>query len=144
MHKASAPRPRTTILHHTLPNPNCTGSQWTRETAVLGEKFRERVPFMRVSVCVCVCLLLQDLVQSRSRGGRGIVEDMCYERRRAKACESAIVSWVFQIKREKFRLLKRSRHRPLQENQRGSRLGSLYYDNITTLTTCPRRSRGCG
>ncbi len=39
--------------------------------------------------------------------------------------------------------IKRSRHRPLQEqnNQRGSRLGSLYYDNITTLTTCPRRSR---
>ena len=48
--------------------------------------------------------------------------------------------------RAKFRLLKRSRHRPLQEqnNQRGSRLGSLYYDNITTLITCPRRSRGCG
>ena len=31
-----------------------------------------------------------------------------------------------------------------QNNQRGSRLGSLYYDNITTRTTCPRRSRGCG
>jgi hypothetical protein len=48
--------------------------------------------------------------------------------------------------RGKFRLLKRSCHRPLQEqiNQRRSRLGSLYYDNITTLTTCPRRSRGCG
>jgi hypothetical protein len=33
------------------------------------------------NVCMCVCLLLQDLLQSRSRGGRGIVEDMCYERR---------------------------------------------------------------
>ena len=35
--------------------------------------------------CVCV-LLLQDLVQSCSRGGRRRVEDMCYERRRAEAC----------------------------------------------------------
>jgi len=36
---------------------------------------------------VCVCdLLLQDLLQSCSRGGRRRVEDMCYERRRAEAC----------------------------------------------------------
>ena len=28
-----------------------------------------------------LCLLLQYLVQSCSRGGSGIVEDMCYERR---------------------------------------------------------------
>ena len=35
--------------------------------------------------CVCV-LLLQDLLQSCSRGGRRRVEDMCYERRRAEAC----------------------------------------------------------
>jgi hypothetical protein len=35
----------------------------------------------------CVCfLLLQDLLQSCSRGGRRRVEDMCYERRRAEAC----------------------------------------------------------
>ena len=34
---------------------------------------------------VCVCLLLQDLVQSCLRGEGGIVEDMCYERRRAEA-----------------------------------------------------------
>ncbi len=34
---------------------------------------------------VCVCLLLQDLVQSCLRGGEGILEDMCYERRRAEA-----------------------------------------------------------
>jgi hypothetical protein len=33
-----------------------------------------------------VCLLLQYLIQSCSRGERGIVEDMCYERRQAKAC----------------------------------------------------------
>ena len=32
---------------------------------------------------VCVCLLLEDLLQSCSRGGREIVEDMCYESRRA-------------------------------------------------------------
>jgi hypothetical protein len=34
---------------------------------------------------VCV-LLLQDLLQNCSRGGRRRVEDMCYERRRAEAC----------------------------------------------------------
>jgi hypothetical protein len=34
----------------------------------------------------CVCLLLQYLLQSCSRGRRGIVEDMCYDRRRAEAC----------------------------------------------------------
>jgi len=36
-----------------------------------------------VQVCV---LLLQNLLQSCSRGGQRIVEDMCYERRRAEAC----------------------------------------------------------
>ena len=36
-------------------------------------------------LCVCV-LLLQDLLQSCSRGGGRRVEDMCYERRRAEAC----------------------------------------------------------
>jgi hypothetical protein len=35
------------------------------------------------SVCF---LLLQDLLQNCSRGGRRRVEDMCYERRRAEAC----------------------------------------------------------
>ena len=33
---------------------------------------------------MCVCLLLQDLVQSCLRGEGGILEDMCYERRRAE------------------------------------------------------------
>jgi hypothetical protein len=32
------------------------------------------------------CLLLQGLLQSCTRGVRRIVEDMCYERRRAEAC----------------------------------------------------------
>jgi hypothetical protein len=35
---------------------------------------------------VCVCLLLQYLIQSCARGGRRIVEEMCYEIRRAEAC----------------------------------------------------------
>jgi len=35
---------------------------------------------------VCICLLLQDLLQRCSRGGRRRVEDMDYERRRAEAC----------------------------------------------------------
>jgi hypothetical protein len=34
----------------------------------------------------CVCLLLQYLIQRCARGGRRIVEDMCYEIRRAEAC----------------------------------------------------------
>jgi hypothetical protein len=34
----------------------------------------------------CVCLLLQYLLQRCSRGGRGIVEDMCHKRRRTEAC----------------------------------------------------------
>ena len=45
------------------------------------EMYRNPVMFE----CVCV-LLLQDLLQSCSRGGRKRVEDMCYERRRAEAC----------------------------------------------------------
>jgi hypothetical protein len=32
------------------------------------------------------CLFLQYLLQSCFRGGRGIVEDVCYEIRRAEAC----------------------------------------------------------
>jgi hypothetical protein len=37
-------------------------------------------------VCVYLSLLLQYLIQSCARGGRRIVEDMCYEIRRAEAC----------------------------------------------------------
>ncbi len=36
-----------------------------------------------------MCLLLQDLLQSCARGGRRMVEDMCYETRRAEACVEA-------------------------------------------------------
>jgi hypothetical protein len=35
---------------------------------------------------MCVCLLLQYLIQSCARGGRRIVEDMCYEIRQSEAC----------------------------------------------------------
>jgi hypothetical protein len=35
---------------------------------------------------VCVFFLLQYLLERCSRGGSGIVEDMCYKRRRAEAC----------------------------------------------------------
>jgi hypothetical protein len=34
----------------------------------------------------CVCLILQYIKQSCLRGGKGIVKDMCYERRRAETC----------------------------------------------------------
>jgi hypothetical protein len=37
------------------------------------------------------CLSLQYLLQSCSRGERGIVEDMCYEIRRAEACVDYVV-----------------------------------------------------
>jgi hypothetical protein len=46
------------------------------------------------TVCVCVCLLLQDLVQSCLHGGRGIWEDMCYERRRAEACVGLVQNFL--------------------------------------------------
>jgi hypothetical protein len=39
-----------------------------------------------VGLGVWVCLLMQYLLQSCSRGGRGMLEDMCYEGRRAEAC----------------------------------------------------------
>ena len=39
---------------------------------------------MNIKLLTC-CLLLQYALQSRSRGESGIVEDMCYEIRRAKA-----------------------------------------------------------
>jgi hypothetical protein len=40
----------------------------------------------------CVYLLLQYLIQICSRGGRRIVEDMCYEIRRAEACVRPV--WI--------------------------------------------------
>ena len=48
---------------------------------------------------------------------------------------------LFQCRGFLFHLLKGYATGPYNNSQRGSRLGSLYYDTITTLTTCPRRSR---
>jgi hypothetical protein len=65
----------------------CVKGGWREE-----ERVKERVrsvnpiPNPNPEQGVCVCLLLQDLVQSCLRGGGGIWEDMCYERRRAEAC----------------------------------------------------------
>ena len=43
--------------------------------------------FVIVCVCVCVCVLLTAVPMIKLfTWGRGIVEDMCYERRRAEAC----------------------------------------------------------
>ena len=44
-----------------------------------------RSALLRCRYDTCVCLLLQYLIQSCARGGRRIVEDMCYEIRRAEA-----------------------------------------------------------
>jgi hypothetical protein len=53
------------------------------ETADFVGAKRRREVSVRCYKCVCVCLLLQYLIQSCARGGRRIVEDMCYEIRRA-------------------------------------------------------------
>ena len=44
-----------------------------------------RAPWLHHGELMCVCLLLQYLLQSCSSGGRGKVDDMCCERRRAEA-----------------------------------------------------------
>jgi hypothetical protein len=63
---------------------------WTSLPVTHRREVREEASELCVCVfitCVCMlCLLLQDLVQSCARGGRRIVEDMCYEIRRAEAC----------------------------------------------------------
>jgi hypothetical protein len=50
---------------------------------VIDYRFRCLQSIRSPGVCV---LLLQDLLQSCSRGGRRRVEDRCYERQRAEAC----------------------------------------------------------
>jgi hypothetical protein len=63
--------------------------------------------------------------------------------RGSDAWRRAVGAFLYLFERE-FRLLKGHATGPYKTKQRGSRLGSLSYDNITTLTSCPRRSRGCG
>jgi hypothetical protein len=69
------------------------GDAFTRGRGIVHERVqapraaRERAGcIFDQSVYMCVCLLLQYLIQSCWRGGRRIVEDMCYEIRRAEAC----------------------------------------------------------
>jgi hypothetical protein len=61
--------------------PRSRGGPVEKEDA----KTRSPYGYLPIAKRVCV-LLLQDLLQSCSRGGRRRVEDMCYERRRAEAC----------------------------------------------------------
>ena len=60
------------------------------EVLILHDSLRKILPDLVILIDIegvqCACLILQDLLQSCLRGGRGIVEDMCYERRRAEAC----------------------------------------------------------
>jgi hypothetical protein len=64
-------------------------------TAVPNTKLRVSVRDTLLCRCVCVCVFMcvfitavcvQYLIQSCARGGRRIVEDMCYEIRQAKVC----------------------------------------------------------
>jgi hypothetical protein len=64
-------RPATLFPHPRA--ANCNGSQWDEQGTVRSTKMSSNV-----SLLACVCLLLQYLFQSCSRGGRGIVKDMCY------------------------------------------------------------------
>jgi hypothetical protein len=70
------------------------GTHSTTPTYTSGKDSRARVQYAETrrkvrpkskNLQVCV-LLLQDLLQSCSRGGGRRVEDMCYERLRAEAC----------------------------------------------------------
>jgi len=76
----------TTLDIEVDPERRCFGG-CQADLALQGLKERRVLETERVRFffCSCVCLLLQYLLQSCSRGGRGIVEDMCYERRRAEA-----------------------------------------------------------
>jgi len=90
-------RPRLALhRHHTPPDSRESGRMFTFGGVCVREKFIDNqignlaeqvhsLTFGILHLHVCVCLLLQYLLQSCSRGGRGIVEDMCYERRRAEA-----------------------------------------------------------
>jgi hypothetical protein len=54
---------------------------------------------------VCVCLLLQDLVQSCLRGEGGILEDMCYERRRREVREGSCIGSATMLQPWALRLI---------------------------------------
>ena len=87
--------------HHALANAG------GRE--IVGKKEGEQKGSARGSVhwdlrLVCV-LLLQDLLQSCSRGGGRRVEDMCYERRRAEDCVDESAHHANLLTNQQTRLL---------------------------------------
>ena len=59
------------------------GATTPTRTLAVTVRYGIRLGDLKENVCV---LLLQDLLQSCSRGGGRRVEDMFYERRRAEAC----------------------------------------------------------
>jgi hypothetical protein len=62
----------------------CAGMVWSWSSQGSPPKVR---PERMLDCCCCLnSLLLQYLIQSCARGGRRIVENMCYEKRRAEAC----------------------------------------------------------
>ncbi len=75
-----ASRPQV-VTYSQSPPPQPAGAQHPFEVSR-----PPRRPTTDRNARLCVCLLLQDLVQSCLRGEGGILEDMCYERRRAEAC----------------------------------------------------------
>ena len=82
--RRAVPRPLSLFVSE----PYCTAVRWPHASGQTDGRSRMHEDSQFESVLSeCVCLLLQDLLQSCSRGGRGIVEDMCYERRRAEALE---------------------------------------------------------
>ena len=56
---------------------------------------------------VCCCLLLEYLIQICARGGRGTVEDKCYEIRRSEACLNQSDSLADGVKRDLSQCQKR-------------------------------------
>ena len=68
---------------------NATGGAVAADTT--GKKFVStqilNVEIWQTSPFFCVCLLLEDLLQSGMRGGRGTVKDLCYEVPPAEAHE---------------------------------------------------------
>ena len=76
---ASAPRERD------VGRDRVTHGGGGRSNNRLGVLFKAKTMNEVSHSCCCCCLLLQYLIQSCARGGKRIVENMCYEIRRAEA-----------------------------------------------------------
>jgi len=107
---------------------------WRRE--------RARTPLresgVHIWLCGIVCVAAGEKERGRRRGRGGGGEKERNKQPFVKTTRQA----QYTNRWGKFRLQKRSRHRPLQENQRGSQLGSLYYDNIIRTHTLPGQTEG--